>query len=58
MAKKKGARIKVGLVCEVCGRQNYVTEKNRMTTKEPLRLRKFCKNCRKYTYHKERKKLH
>lgn len=58
MAKKKGARIKIGLVCEECNRQNYVTEKNRMNTQEPLRLRKFCKQCRKYTYHKEKKKLH
>ena len=58
MAKKKGARVKVGLVCEKCNSHNYTTQKNRITMQEKLRLRKFCKRCRKHTYHKEKKKLH
>lgn len=58
MAKKRGARIKIGLVCGECKNQNYVTEKNRLNTSDPLKLKKYCPNCRKRTVHKERKKLH
>ncbi len=54
---KKGSRILVGLVCSVCDRQNYVVEKNKINTPEGLKLNKYCRNCRKRTLHKERKKL-
>ena len=54
---KRGARILVGLVCEVCKRQNYVVEKNKVNTPGPLKLRKYCKQCKKRTVHKEKKKL-
>lgn len=54
---RKGLRIKVALVCSQCGRQNYVTERNKTTLKEPLRLKKYCFHCRKHTFHKEKKKL-
>ena len=54
---KKGARILVGLVCEVCNKQNYVTAKNKINTTEALKLKKYCNKCKKHTLHKEKKKL-
>ena len=54
---KKGPRIKVALVCAQCGEQNYITERNKTTVKEPLKLKKYCNRCRKHTLHKEKKKL-
>lgn len=54
---KKGTRIKVGLVCEVCKRHNYVTERSKINTPEALKLQKYCLQCRKKTSHKEKKKL-
>lgn len=55
---KKGSRVKIGLTCEVCKRQNYVTEKNKLNTPEVIKLKKYCLKCRKRTTHKEKKKLH
>jgi large subunit ribosomal protein L33 len=58
MAKaKKGARIPIGLICTVCKNQNYITEKNRLETKEKLKLKKYCKVCKKTTEHRETQKL-
>lgn len=54
---KKSSRIKFGLQCVVCNSQNYVTQKNKVNTTEPLKFTKFCKTCKKHTEHKERKKL-
>ncbi len=54
---KKGSRVLVGLVCEVCKSQNYVTEKNKINTTSALKLKKYCRKCRKHTVHKEKKKL-
>ncbi len=54
---KKGSRILVGLTCEVCNKQNYVVEKNKVNTTTGLKLKKYCNNCKKHTVHKERKKL-
>ncbi len=54
---KKGARILVGLVCEICNKQNYVTEKNKINTTEGLKIKKYCNQCKKHTLHKEKKKL-
>lgn len=56
--KKKGARVKIGLACSVCKAQNYVSQKNRLTTTTSLELSKYCNKCRKATKHTERKKLH
>lgn len=50
---KKGPRISVTLECSECKSQNYITERNRTNTPEKLELKKFCKNCRKITMHKE-----
>ena len=54
---KKGSRVLVGLVCEVCKWQNYVVGKNKVNTTSPLKLKKYCRNCKKHTTHKESKKL-
>lgn len=54
---KKGSRVLVGLVCEVCNKQNYVTEKNKINTTEAIKLKKYCNQCKKVTAHKEKKKL-
>jgi len=54
---KKGPRQLIALICSVCGRQNYITEKNKTNTPEKLVLRKYCKRCRKVTEHKETSKL-
>ena len=54
---KKGSRVLLGLVCEVCGKQNYVTQKNKVNTTEALKLKKYCNQCKKTVAHKEKKKL-
>ncbi len=54
---KKGSRQLVGLVCETCGKQNYVVEKNKVNTTTALKLKKYCNQCKKHTAHKEKKKL-
>ncbi len=54
---KKGSRLLVGLVCEVCNKQNYVVEKNKVNTTTALKLKKYCNQCKKHTAHKEKKKL-
>lgn len=57
MAKKAGTRIKVGLVCTVCKSRNYITERNKLNTKEKLVLKKFCRKCRVVREHRETDKL-
>jgi large subunit ribosomal protein L33 len=54
---KKGQRIQFGLQCTVCSNVNYVTQRNKQNTADPLKLSKYCNTCRKHTDHKERKKL-
>lgn len=54
---KKGSRILIGLICQVCNSLNYVTSKNKLTTTNPLSLKKYCKKCKKHQIHKETKKL-
>lgn len=54
---KKGSRTQIGLVCTICNKQNYITEKSKVNTTEALKLKKFCNKCRKRTEHKEKKKL-
>lgn len=56
MAKSE-ATIKLGMVCSVCGKLNYLTSKNKLENKEKLVLKKYCRYCRKHTEHKEREKL-
>ena len=54
---KKSSRVLIGLTCEVCGKQNYVTEKNKLNTTDAVKLMKYCNQCKKHTEHKEKKKL-
>lgn len=54
---KKSSRILVGLICEICNKQNYVVEKNKINTTSALKLKKYCNKCKKSTAHKEKKKL-
>lgn len=54
---KKTARFQIGLSCEVCGKLNYIIEKNKLNTSGTLKLKKYCNKCRKHTSHKEQKKL-
>lgn len=54
---KKGSRVLLGLLCEQCNNQNYVTVKNKINTVEGLKIKKYCNTCRKHTPHKEKKKL-
>jgi large subunit ribosomal protein L33 len=56
MAKKE-QRILVALICTVCKRQNYLTERSKLNTPEKLKLVKYCKGCLKHTEHKETNKL-
>lgn len=54
---KKGPRQAYGLKCSECGHFNYITERNKVNTPEKLKLKKYCKWCRKRTVHKETSKL-
>jgi large subunit ribosomal protein L33 len=54
---KKGQRVLIALKCTVCKNQNYITEKNKLNTKDKLAFNKYCKHCRKVTQHKETEKL-
>ncbi|MBU4264892.1 50S ribosomal protein L33 [Patescibacteria group bacterium] len=57
MAKKKQNRFLVALLCTTCGAQNYLTERNKINTPDKLKLKKYCKWCRKRIEHKETSKL-
>jgi large subunit ribosomal protein L33 len=54
---KKGSRILIALVCEKCKSQNYITEKNKVNMPNKMTLKKYCKQCRQKTEHKEKTKL-
>ncbi|KKQ02158.1 MAG: 50S ribosomal protein L33 [Candidatus Roizmanbacteria bacterium GW2011_GWA2_36_23] len=54
---KKGSRVLIGFTCEICNKQNYVTEKNKVNTTASIKLKKYCNHCKKRTIHKEKKKL-
>lgn len=53
MAKK--TRVLIRLRCKDCDSVNYYVWK-RKTAEYKLKLKKFCKNCKKHTEHKESKK--
>ena len=38
---KKGQRILIALKCDVCKAQNYITEKNKLNTKDKLQFNKI-----------------
>ena len=54
---KKEQREMLALVCTVCKSQNYITKRNKLNTPEKLVLKKYCRQCRKHTEHKETTKL-
>lgn len=54
---KKGSRVLIGFICEVCKAQNYVMKKNKINTPEALKMSKYCNVCKKHTVHTEKKKL-
>jgi len=56
MAKKKGGRIIVALVCTECGDTNYYTMINKSETPK-LEIKKYSPRLRKHTIHKSREKL-
>jgi len=56
MAKKKSKREYVWLECRECGHRNYRTSVNVAEGTPKLELKKFCKNERKHTVHKIRRK--
>jgi large subunit ribosomal protein L33 len=45
----------IKLSCENCGKDNYVTDKNRRTMPEKFHIKKFCPKCRSHQAHKEGK---
>ena len=45
----------IALECTVCKRRNYTTTKNKKTTPDKLKLRKYCPHDRRHTEHKETK---
>ncbi|GBE01825.1 50S ribosomal protein L33 [bacterium BMS3Bbin06] len=41
--------------CAECKNKNYSTRKNKRNTPDKLRLKKYCRHCRRHTDHKETK---
>lgn len=54
---KEGHRVTLGLACTVCGTRGYITSRNKLNTPEKLKLKKYCKVCRKVQEYKEVEKL-
>lgn len=52
---ERAMRDLIKLSCETCGKDNYVTDKNRRTMTEKFRIKKFCIKCRSHQMHKEGK---
>jgi large subunit ribosomal protein L33 len=53
----KAARDQIGLECNECGHFNYLTERNKRNIEGKLKVKKYCRYCRKHTLHKEKAKL-
>ena len=45
----------ISLECTVCKRRNYTTTKNKKTTTDKIKLKKYCPHDRRHTEHKETK---
>lgn len=45
----------IKLECTQCKKTNYYSRKNKKTLKNRIELKKFCKQCKKHTLHKETK---
>ncbi|NLC05242.1 MAG: 50S ribosomal protein L33 [Erysipelothrix sp.] len=46
---------KVILTCTVCLNRNYTTTINKLTHRERLEVKKYCKHCDQHTLHRETK---
>ncbi|MBI3177361.1 MAG: 50S ribosomal protein L33 [Chloroflexi bacterium] len=54
-SKSKDVRPVITLACADCKERNYTTQKNRCNDPNRIELKKFCRNCRKHTVHRETK---
>ncbi|MDD5066031.1 MAG: 50S ribosomal protein L33 [bacterium] len=45
----------VTLECEACKNRNYTSTRNKKLKTEKIKVKKYCKFCRKHTLHKETK---
>jgi large subunit ribosomal protein L33 len=45
----------VSLECGECKNRNYSTTRNKKVQAEKLKIKKFCRHCRRHTEHKETK---
>jgi large subunit ribosomal protein L33 len=50
--RERSGRVPVSLACSECKARNYKTTK---TPSQLLELKKFCKQCKKHTVHRETK---
>ena len=48
-----GARIKVVLACETCGRRNYKTSRSAAPDAKAIEMKKFCAACKGHKVHHE-----
>ncbi|PIT97545.1 50S ribosomal protein L33 [Candidatus Berkelbacteria bacterium CG10_big_fil_rev_8_21_14_0_10_41_12] len=55
MAKKGNRPKDIVLQCSICKSRNYVTTRSSIQPVKKLELKKFCKNCKEKTLHKEGK---
>ncbi len=55
MAKAKGDRNPITLMCGECRRHAYHTTKSRRNDPERLELRKYCPVCRRHRQFRERR---
>ncbi|TWS95283.1 50S ribosomal protein L33 [Streptococcus sp. sy018] len=46
-------RIKITLICSVCGSKNYLTSKNKNNHPDKIQVLKYCPKERKVTLHLE-----
>jgi large subunit ribosomal protein L33 len=50
-----GTRLVVTLACSECKARNYKTTRSPDTAGQALELKKFCKQCKRHTLHRETK---
>ncbi|MDP2629677.1 MAG: 50S ribosomal protein L33 [Candidatus Harrisonbacteria bacterium] len=56
MAESRYSKNIIKLRCPDCKRTNYYTRKNKKLVERKIELKKFCKQCRAHTMHKEARK--
>jgi large subunit ribosomal protein L33 len=50
---KAEKRVKITLECTECKHRNYITMKNKLHDRERIEMKKYCRNDRRHTLHKE-----